>query len=269
MVKPVSSLAGFITALAVAFCTVEFELQHQTGYEVIDGVAEHFSADAELLETLRIHEVVAFPIGVEILEFDLVEHGAFDKVLSPEAIIDNRSAAQVAHACRHGSAFVAGRAVVHAVDRIKVPVVNDNHSWTQLRRFQHLSLLRPAPLVLPGWYLQVEKDNGTRSRCCVVSTERCELAGRFGRVQEYLIFRADVDYSCRRKVWSNNTPVGIEESARALTERSANAINLLLCLRVSRSAGRSSARSSARREYFGSECGLMAQASHGNSETAR
>src|SRR5207302_2541099 len=64
-----------------------------------------------------------------------------------------------------------------------------------------------------------------------VCSSDLELAGRFGRVQEYLIFRADVDYSCRRKVWSNNTPVGIEESARALTERSANAINLLLCLR--------------------------------------
>jgi hypothetical protein len=31
--------------------------------------------------------------------------------------------------------------MVHAVDRVEVPVVNDDHSWTQLRRFQHF----PAP----------------------------------------------------------------------------------------------------------------------------
>jgi hypothetical protein len=32
--------------------------------------------------------------------------------------------------------------------RIEVAIVDDNHSWTQLRRFQHLSLLRArAPIV--------------------------------------------------------------------------------------------------------------------------
>jgi hypothetical protein len=30
------------------------------------------------------------------------------------------------------------------VYRIKIALVDDNHSWTQLRRFQHSSLLRPA-----------------------------------------------------------------------------------------------------------------------------
>src|SRR5207302_10739848 len=139
---------------------VDFGLKHEIGYEVIDGVAEHRSAHAELLETFSIHEVVAFAIGVEILEFDLIEHGAFDKILGAETVVDGGSTAQVAHARGHGSALVAGRAMVHAVDRIQVAVMNDNHSWTQLRRFQHLSLLRPAPRVPSGWHPQVDKDSG-------------------------------------------------------------------------------------------------------------
>jgi hypothetical protein len=62
--------------------------------------------------------------------------------------------------------------MVHAVDRIKIAFVNDNHSWTQLRRFQHLSLLRPARPGPARVRLQVDKDSGGRNRHRIVPASK-------------------------------------------------------------------------------------------------
>ena len=88
--------------------------------------------------------MIAFAIAVEEFEFDLVQHRAFDEIFGAEAVVDDRSAAQAAHARGHGAALVARRAMVHAVNGVKITLVHDNHSRTQLRRFQHRSLLGPA-----------------------------------------------------------------------------------------------------------------------------
>ncbi len=56
--------------------------------------------------------MVAFGIRVQIFVLDFVEDGPLDVVFRAEPVVDNRSAAQLAHLGGHGGALVAGSAVL-------------------------------------------------------------------------------------------------------------------------------------------------------------
>src|SRR6202040_1594775 len=97
-------------------------------------------AKANLIEGFGIHEVIAFGIAIEVFKFDIIEDRALDGILSAEAVVDDGPAAQAAHLGGHGATLISRRAMIDAVDGVQVPFMQNNHSWTQLRRL-HQALL--------------------------------------------------------------------------------------------------------------------------------
>ncbi len=85
-----------------------------------------------LLVCLRVHEVEFVALVVEVLEFHFVEDGAFDEFLGAEPVIDDRAGFEILHARLHGTAFVAGRAVIDAKNREKLALVLDDHAGAKL-----------------------------------------------------------------------------------------------------------------------------------------
>src|SRR5207248_5885520 len=97
---------------------------------------------ADLLKRLRIHEVITFRVAIKVFKFNVIEHGPLYRILSAKSVVDDGTASQAAHLCGHCAALVPRRAVIHAVYGIKVAFVQNNHSWTQLRRLHQFLLGR-------------------------------------------------------------------------------------------------------------------------------
>src|SRR6185437_2733267 len=110
---------------------VILDFHRQVGNQVILRIADDVVLQRELLVILGVHEVVALAIAVEILELHLIHHDLLNTLLSAEAIINHRAAAQVAHARLHRAALIARRPVVHAVDDVQISFVLDDHAGAQ------------------------------------------------------------------------------------------------------------------------------------------
>ncbi len=153
IVRPVSSFAGFITALAVAFCTVgsvsvttrsivsgsttadrfvlvKFHFHRSVWNQIIDGVAENVVGELNLLVGSGVHEVMRVTFAIEIFVLDFIEDRAIQKFLGAEAVIHDRARTEIAHLRGHGPALVAGRAVINAMHRVEFAFVADHHSRT-------------------------------------------------------------------------------------------------------------------------------------------
>src|SRR5690348_6092002 len=116
---------------------IELDAHRHVGDEVVGSIAERALVERDLLVGLRVHEVVADTVGVEEFEFHFVHDGALDEILSAEAVIDDRAAAQVAHFGLHGAALVPGGAVLDAEYRVQLAFVLNNHAGAQLCCFDH------------------------------------------------------------------------------------------------------------------------------------
>src|SRR5438045_2827855 len=91
---------------------VELDADRHLGDEKILRVAERLRRDVHLLVALRVHEIEAVAVVVEILHLALVERRAFDVLFRPELLIRERVRADVPHAHLDVLALVAGGEMV-------------------------------------------------------------------------------------------------------------------------------------------------------------
>ena len=116
---------------------VILDFHRHVGNEVVLGVSDDVVLQSELLVVLRVHEVVAFAVAVEVVEIDFVHCNLVEKFLGAEPMVNHGAVAQVAHLGRHGGALIPRRAMVHAIDRVEVAVVLDDHPRAQKCCLKH------------------------------------------------------------------------------------------------------------------------------------
>ena len=148
--RPVSSVAGFSCALAVApfiagavSVTVRstvsgrldadrIVLEHLHGdlrlrQQVVDRISQRLRRQRHLLVRLRIHEIVRVPVRVQELHAARVEGGPLDLILGAELVVGERPATQVAQPALDESVSLARRQVLHIEQAEEVAAHPDQH----------------------------------------------------------------------------------------------------------------------------------------------
>ena len=127
---------------------MKFDVYFQIRNQETSGVAQKIAGQMHLLKRLGIHEVEVLAVVVQILHFMLFQLRFLYLIFGRKTVLHHGAGRQLAHFHLHKTAQVAGGAVLHFEDGIKLVIPLDHHAGAYLCCGNHK---RELPVYQDAW----------------------------------------------------------------------------------------------------------------------
>src|SRR6185503_166755 len=128
---------------------IELDVDGHLRLQVVHRLAERLAVDVDLFVGRGVHEIIVFAVLIQVLHLALVERRALHRVLGPQLLISQRSAANVPELHADKTAQVARGDVLELEDPEQVLLHLDEHPFFQTRRLYSRHVSPPS---IPNGY---------------------------------------------------------------------------------------------------------------------